>query len=149
MRITKPTATHMSLGQIPTRRGTGGRAATRAGRSNIRRSRRARRSSRRRRAIATTKWNLGTTTVLRLLAYTVDGAFLQAAAARLLTPREQHASKSYTQVIGKASAMLEGDIMKTFGNRVGGKFGHGGWHHSSAEENNKRDVKVHNRRERL
>jgi hypothetical protein len=139
----------MSLGQMPTRRRTGGRAATRAGRSNVWRSRRAGRPNRRRRAIPTTKWNLGTTTALRLLAYTIDSAFLQAGAAGLLTPREQHASKSYTQVIGKAGAMLEGDIMKTFGDRVGGRFGHGGWHYSSAEENNKRDVKVHNWRERL
>jgi hypothetical protein len=40
--------------------------------------------------------------------------------------------------------MLQGYIMKTLSDRVGGgRLGDRGWQHQSVEENHERDVKVH------
>src|ERR1700685_238643 len=99
--------THMSLGQLPTRRGTRRSAANRTCCGP--RPRRTRWPGGGR-AIVTTKRNLGPATILgRLLANTVNRSLLRGGVAGLLAAREQHAPKSYTQVIGKACAMFEGD----------------------------------------
>src|ERR1700683_1676797 len=106
----------MSLGQLPTRRGTRRSAANRTCCGP--RPRRTRWPGGGR-AIVTTKRNLGPATILgRLLANTVNRSLLRGGVAGLLAAREQHAPKSYTQVIGKACAMFEGDVVKPLGDRV-------------------------------
>jgi len=138
----KEVAPLMSFGQLPTRRRTRGSTANRTCCGP--RCRRARRASGGR-TIAT-KRNLGPAAILGLLADTINRSFLRAGVAGLLAPCEQHASESYTQVIGETCAMFHGDVVKPLGDRVrvwGGVNGKSGWHRLGAKRNKKKGGEVH------